>query len=216
MSPARMTAPTMGFGATRPQPRRARSRARSMAARSAGGGAARSCSRSESEPNADASEDMPRLGIEIPERGSKALVLPSLEPELRHEFHRGEIEATVPEQDLARVVRIDDDGPHARGCRSIVECDARLTRRIVVDAKPRRDVDQHELPAGHGAVVVRPKVHAERKLVTREKRRTQGAVLDPRQRAVHPAHGDRRDGKLAAEHAHARAVSDPEGRAADV
>src|SRR3989454_7778047 len=52
-----MTAPTRGFGATRPQPRHARSRARRIADRSAG--------RSESEAEADASEDMPRLGIEV-------------------------------------------------------------------------------------------------------------------------------------------------------
>src|SRR6266550_2821979 len=178
LPPASTTAPTSGFGATRPQPRRARSRARSIA------------SRSEPEPDAEPSEDMSRLGIEIPERGREALILPGLEAQLRHQFHRGEIEPAVHEQDLPRVVRIDDDGRHARRGRSIVEADTRLARRIVVDPEPRRDVHQHELPACHGAVVVRPEVHAERELVTAEKRSAQGAVLKPRQRAVHPTHGD--------------------------
>src|SRR2546430_1206877 len=138
-------------------------------ARSTGGGAARWCGCSEAEPDADSSEDMPRLGIEIPERGDEALVFPGLEPELRHEFHHGETEPAVDEQDLACVVRIDDDRPHARGGRSIVEADTRSARRIVVDAEPRPDIDQYELPAGDGAVGVRPKGHAERELVTAEK-----------------------------------------------
>src|SRR5207245_1126206 len=112
-TPWRMSAPTRGFGATRPQPRHARSRAHRIADRSAG--------RSESEAEADASEDMPRLGIEVPERGGEALVLPGLEPQLGHELHRGEAEPRVGEQYYAGVGRIDDDRTRAGRQNGIVE-----------------------------------------------------------------------------------------------
>src|SRR3989442_73922 len=123
-----MTAPTRGFGATRPQPRHARSRARRIADRSAG--------RSESEAEADASEDMPRLGIEVPERGGEALVLPGLEPQLGHELHRGEAEPRVGEQHFAGVARVDDDRPGARRQNGSVEADRLLPRPVWIDAEP--------------------------------------------------------------------------------
>src|SRR6185437_16868064 len=50
------TAPTMGLGATRPQPRNARSRARVIAAVSP--------ATSEADTDADSTEDMSRLGVE--------------------------------------------------------------------------------------------------------------------------------------------------------
>src|SRR5256885_10509052 len=159
--PCRTTAPTRGFGATRPQPRSARSRARPIASRSG--------DPLEAEAEPDASEDMARLGIEIPEGGSEALILPGLESELGHEFQRGEVEPAVHEQDLACVVRIDDDRPHARGGRSIVKGDACLTRRIVGETEPRPDLHQYELPACDRPARVRPKVPAERELVTAAK-----------------------------------------------
>src|SRR5256885_14694087 len=74
----------------------------SGAACSPGGGAARSCGCSEAEPDADSSEDMPRLGIEIPERGDEALVFPGLEPELRHEFHHRSEERRVGKECRSR------------------------------------------------------------------------------------------------------------------
>src|SRR3989442_13715304 len=99
MSPARMTAPTMGFGATRPQPRRARSRARSMAARSAGG-------RSESEANPDTSEGMCRLGIEVLELRDVLLVLPRLQANLAYKLHGPEGEATLDDYQGPRLGRV--------------------------------------------------------------------------------------------------------------
>src|SRR5256885_11514864 len=159
--PCRTTAPTRGFGATRPQPRSARSRARPIASRSG--------APLEAEAEPDACGDMGRLGIEIPEGGSEALILPGLESELGHEFQRGEVEPAVHEQDLTCVVRIDDDRPHARGGRSIVKGDACLTRRIVVETEPPRDIDQYKIPDCAGPGVVRPTLPAERKLVTAAK-----------------------------------------------
>src|SRR5213593_4987737 len=107
-----MTAPTMGFGATRPQPRRARSRARSMAPRSAGG-------RSESEANADTSEGMCRLEIEVLELRDVLLVLPRLQANLAYKLHGREGEATVDEYQGARVGRVDHHGSHVRRAGSV-------------------------------------------------------------------------------------------------
>src|SRR2546430_13632393 len=148
-----------------------------MAARSAGG-------RSESEPNADASEGMPRLRIEIPERGSETLILPGLEPELRHEFHRGEIDPAVHEQYFAGAARIDHDGSHARW--PVVEANVRLTGSVVVDAQSRRHVEQRELPAHDRAAVVGPHVHPELELSTGNGRRRHRAGMDARERPRHP------------------------------
>src|SRR5437879_8337333 len=197
-----MTAPTRGFGATRPQPRHARSRARRIADRSAG--------RSESEAEADASEDMPRLGIEVPERGGEALVLPGLEPQLGRELHRGEAERRVGEQYFAGVGRIDDDRPSAGRQNGIVEADRRLARAVVIDAEPGREIHEHELPARDRAIVIRLQVHAELELVAGTERGTQATVLDARQRAMHPAHTYPREQKASRDQAHPRTKADAE------
>src|SRR2546427_9475083 len=75
-----------------------------MAPRSAGG-------RSESEANADTSEGMCRLGIEVLELRDVLLVLPRLQANLAYELHGREGEATVDECQGARVGRVDH---HAR------------------------------------------------------------------------------------------------------
>src|SRR5207244_12148975 len=105
VSPASTTAPTRGFGATRPQPRRARSRARSIAARSAGGGAARSSVSLESEPDAETSEDMGRLGIEVRELRDEGLVLARLKPNRAPELHGRQGEARQPTHHAPRMGR---------------------------------------------------------------------------------------------------------------
>src|SRR3989442_10800218 len=95
MDPSRSTtAPTRGFGATRPQPRHARSRARCIASGSE--------TRSEAEAEADTSVDMPRLGIEVRVCLAQVLILPRLIAQLAHEFHGHEVEPGVQKQDLAR------------------------------------------------------------------------------------------------------------------
>src|SRR5438552_9616856 len=78
-----------------------------MAARSAGG-------RSESEANADTSEGMCRLGIEVLELRDVLLVLPRLQANLAYKLHGREGEATVDEYQGARVSRVDHHRPHAR------------------------------------------------------------------------------------------------------
>src|SRR5437016_14123551 len=132
-----MTAPTIGFGATRPQPRRARSRARSMAARSAG-------VPSESEPNADASEGMCRLGIEVREPRDVGLVLARLQANLAYELHRREGESTIHEHYGARVRGVDHDCPDVG--RTVVESDVGVHRLVAVHPDSGRDIHQDELP----------------------------------------------------------------------
>src|SRR5216117_1966759 len=149
-----MTAPTMGFGATRPQPRRARSRARSMAARSAGGG-------SESEPNADTSEGMGRLGVEVRERRSERLVLACLQANLAYQLDGREGESAVYEHQGAGVGRVDHHGAHARQRGAVMEPDVRILRFIAVDPDASRQVHEHELPTRHGAIAVCVEIHSE-------------------------------------------------------
>src|SRR6185503_1583185 len=124
--PWRTTAPTRGFGATRPQPRHARSRARRIAARSAGV--------SEVDAKTRAPEDMSRLGIEIRERGGEALVRTSLIAELGDELDEAHGQAGVREQHLARVRQLEVD----RVGNYPVRVMNRGGRCIVVDAESRR------------------------------------------------------------------------------
>src|SRR5918999_985123 len=76
------TAPTNGFGWTRPQPRQARSRARAIASRS--------FTSLEAHSQAQAGEELPLRGVEILELSREPLILPPLitelasEPELGH------------------------------------------------------------------------------------------------------------------------------------
>src|SRR5213078_3079997 len=148
MSPARMTAPTMGFGATRPQPRRARSRARSMAARSAGG-------RSESEPNADTSEGMGRLGIEAGERRRERLVLACLQANLAYQLDGREGEAAVHEDQGAGVGR------------AVIEPDVSIGRLVAVDPDSGGDIYEDEPPPRHCAIAVALQIHGALEVVPR-------------------------------------------------
>src|SRR5437870_6162485 len=91
-----------------------------MAARSAGG-------RSESEANADTSEGMCRLGIEVLELRDVLLVLPRLQANLAYKLHGREGQATVDEYQGARVGRVDHHRVHARRGDRIVE-DRKSTR----------------------------------------------------------------------------------------
>src|SRR6185503_19845867 len=97
--PWRTTAPTRGFGATRPQPRHARSRARRIAARSAGV--------SEVDAKTRSPEDMSRLGIEIRERGGEALVRTRLIAQLGDELDEAHGPTCIGEQDLERVREVE-------------------------------------------------------------------------------------------------------------
>src|SRR6266568_3836422 len=116
--PWRMTAPTRGLGATRPQPRQAMSNARRIAPRSD------ACS--EVDAKTRAPEDMPRLRIEIRERGGETLVRPGLVPELRDELHETHRQTRVGKQDLARVGQIEVGGEVGRvPTRDVAELDAR-------------------------------------------------------------------------------------------
>src|ERR671923_1595518 len=124
---ASTTAPTRGFGATRPQPRRARSRARCIAARSWAG----TCS--EAEPKADTSEDMGRLGIEVREVGRKALILARLQTDLTDQLHRRERETAVHEHHGTCVGGIDHHRPWRRRG-TVVEPDVRIVRLVAIDA----------------------------------------------------------------------------------
>src|SRR2546421_11856161 len=196
-----MTAPTIGFGATRPQPRRARSRARSMAARSAG-------VPSESEPNADTSEGMCRLGIEVRELRGEGLAPARLQANLAHELHGREGESAVDEHHGTGIGGVDHHRPRAR--RAVVEPDVRTVRLVTIDPDSGGDIDEGELPPCDRAIAVTPQIHGEFEVVTRARCRPQGAVPEPRNGAVHPAHRDRGDGEAALEDADPHAVAEPE------
>src|SRR6266508_3485472 len=204
LSPASTTAPTRGLGATRPQPRRARSRARSIAARSGG--------RSESEPDADTSEDMSRLGIEVLELRDVLLVLPRLQANLAYKLHGREGEATVDEYQGARVGRVDHHGSHARRGDGVIEPDVRVARFVTVDPDSRREINDREFPPCDRAVAVARQIHGELELVARADYGPEGPVAEPRYLAVHPAHGDRGNGKGSVEHTHSEAVPDAQRR----
>src|SRR5256885_7329716 len=145
--PCRTTAPTRGFGATRPQPRSARSRARPIASRSGDS--------LEAEAEPDASEDMARLGIEVGKVRGEVLVLPRLVPELSHKLEGGEAQSTVHERHLARAARVDDDGPHiGRAQWVVVESDARGAGREVIDAETGGEIYAHARPGRDSGMVV--------------------------------------------------------------
>src|SRR5207248_440713 len=207
-SPARTTAPTRGFGATRPQPRRARSRARCIAARSGAGGS------SEAEPDADTSEDMCRLGIEARELRDVALILARLQANLAYQLDDGEREAAVHEHESTGVGGVDHDRPRRR--RTVVEPDVRIARLVVVDTDSGGEVQENELPPCHRAIAVTAQVHGEFELVSGAGGRPQGAVAEARNGAVHPAHRDRRNREAPLEHTDPRAVADPQRGVADV
>src|SRR5256885_14838562 len=126
-----MPAPTLGLGATRPHPGRARSRARPMAARSAG-------APSESDPNADPSEGMGRLGIEVRELRDVGLVLARLQANLAYEPHRREGESTIHEHYGTRVRGVDHDCPG--GGRTVIESDVGVHRLEIGRASCRERV----------------------------------------------------------------------------
>src|SRR5438552_8186216 len=213
-SPASTTAPTSGFGATRPLPRRARSRARSIAICSAGRGCARLLY-SESEPDADASEDMRRLRIEVREPGEVGLILACLQANLAYQVHGREGEATIHECHGAGIGRIDHHGPRVRRVEGVVvEPDVRVLGLVVVHADSRRDVQQRELPPRHGAIAVRLEIHGELELVPLTERGTERAVPEPRHGAMHPAHRERGHREGAPEQADAKAIADPQRRVA--
>src|SRR2546429_2494597 len=172
-----MTAPTMGLGATRPQPRRARSRARSIAARSGG--------RSESEPDAEASEDMCRLGIEVRELRGEGLVLARLQANLAHELYRREGESTIHEHYGARVRRVDHDCPG--GGRTVIESDVGIHRLVAVDPDSGRDIHQDELPARNRTIAVAFEIHGEFEVVPSARSGAQRTVTKAWHSAMHPA-----------------------------
>src|SRR5881392_4318799 len=207
MSPARMTAPTMGFGATRPQPRRARSRARSMAARSAGG-------RSESEPNADTSEGMGRLGIEAGERRRERLVLACLQANLAYQLDGREGEAAVHEDQGAGVGRVDHHRPDVG--RAVIEPDVSIGRLVAVDPDSGGDIYEDEPPPRHCAIAVALQIHGELEVVPRAGGGAQRPVPKAWHGAMHPAHRYGRDPEAAVEHADPSPVSEPQSRVADV
>src|SRR5438034_1592276 len=127
-----------------------------MAARSAGG-------RSESEANADTSEGMCRLGIEVLELRDVLLVLPRLQANLAYKLHGREGETTVDEYQGARVGRVDHHCPHVRRAGSVIEPDVGVGRLVVVDPDSRREVHDGELPPRNRAVAVARQVHGDRK-----------------------------------------------------
>src|SRR5207302_1309944 len=206
LSPASTTAPTRGFGATRPQPRRARSRARCIAARSGG--------RSEAESDAEPSEDMSRLGIETRELRDVALILARLQANLAHQLHDGEREAAVHEHEGTGVGGVDHDRPRRR--RTVIEPDVRIVRLIAVHSDSGGEVQEDELPPRHRAITVTAQVHGEFELISGPGGRPQRAVAEPRNGAVHPADRDRRNGEAPLEHTDPRAVADPQRGVADV
>src|SRR5438477_4265555 len=110
-----------------------------MAARWAGGA-------SESEANADTSEGMCRLGIEVLELRDVLLVLPRLQANLAYKLHGREGETTVDEYQGARVGRVDHHCPHVRRAGSVIEPDVGVGRLVVVDPDSRREVHDGELP----------------------------------------------------------------------
>src|SRR6058998_1567924 len=172
-----------------------------MAARSAGG-------RSESEANADTSEGMCRLGIEVLELRDVLLVLPRLQANLAYKLHGREGEATVDEYQGARVGRVDHHGSHVRRAGSVVEPDVGVGRLVAVDPDSRREIHDGELPPRNRAVAVARQVHGGLEFVPRADNRTERAVPETWERAVHPADGDRRDREAAVEHADTEAVTD--------
>src|SRR5213593_3829539 len=114
MDPSRSTtAPTRGFGATRPQPRHARSRARCIASGSE--------TRSEADAETDPSIDMPRLGIEVRVRLAQVLILPRLIAQLADELDGHEIEPGVQKQHLARGAAVQRHGADGVERRVVVE-----------------------------------------------------------------------------------------------
>src|SRR5207249_11917887 len=159
-----------------------------MAARSAGG-------RSESEANADTSEGMCRLGIEVLELRDVLLVLPRLQANLAYKLHGREGQATVDEYQGARVGRVDHHRVHARRGDRIVEPDVGIARPVAVHPDSRRQIHGRELPSRDRAVAVARQIHGELELVPRADDSTNRAVAEPRDRAVHPADGDRGDRK---------------------
>src|SRR2546426_11256850 len=186
-----MTAPTIGFGATRPQPRRARSGARSMAARPAG-------APQESEPNADPSEGMCRFGIEVRELRDVGLVLARLQANLAYELHRREGESTIHEHYGARVRGVDHDCPG--GGRTVIESDVRIHRLVAVDPDSGRDIHQDELPARNRTIAVAFEIHGEFEVVPSARSGAQRTVTKAWHSAMHPAHRDRGDREAAVEH----------------
>src|SRR6266571_5237526 len=140
-----------------------------MAARSAGG-------RSESEANADTSEGMCRLGVEVLELRDVLLVLPRLQANLAYELHGREGEATVDECQGARVGRVDHHGSHVRRGGSVVEPDVGVGRLVAVDPDSRREIHDGELPPRNRAVAVARQVHGELEFVSRADKGTERAV----------------------------------------
>src|SRR5207245_2126985 len=123
-----------------------------MAARSAGG-------RSESEANADTSEGMCRLGIEVLELRDVLLVLPRLQANLAYKLHGREGEAAVHEHQRSRVRGVDHHRPD--GGRAVPEADVGVARLVTVDPDPGGDIHEDELPPCHRAIAVARQIHGE-------------------------------------------------------
>src|SRR5690606_16643019 len=137
-SPRTTTAPTRGFGCTRPQPLSASESARLMWARSLGVavGAMGTARRSDRETKREAAEEIAPLGIEVdaPRQRAGDDIRSGLPPHLAHETEDQHRPGDVAEEHEAAVVEIfERDADRVRSeARRVVEAEIDVAREMVV------------------------------------------------------------------------------------